>query len=148
VSDTAQTRPAVRFNWVGLAVTDLERSRRFYEELLGFTFQRDLQPPDEGTSKICRVPEPCNLTAVYLSLDGFVLELLYWDRPGNPPAAEHPMNQPGFTHLSLTVDDMAAVVARAPEYGATVLPETDVGAAICLLDPDGQVIELLQARRK
>lgn len=147
MSDTTEkNKPAVRFNWVGLAVTDLERSRRFYEGLLGFSFKRDLKPPDEGTSKICRVPEPCNLTAVYLVLDGFTLELLHWDREGNPPSAPHPMNQPGFTHLSLTVDDLPAVVAKAPDYGGTVLEETNVGAAICLLDPDGQVVELLAAR--
>ena len=107
----------VRFNWVGLAVTDLARSRRFYEGLLGFTYQRDLAPPDEGTSTICRVPSPTNLTAVYLVLDGFVLELLHWDREGNPPAAEHPMNQPGLTHLSVTVGDLRGIVAKVAEYG-------------------------------
>jgi catechol 2,3-dioxygenase-like lactoylglutathione lyase family enzyme len=142
VSDAAK----VRFNWIGLAVTDLARSRRFYEELLGFTYQRQLVPTDEGTSKICRVPSPTNLTAVYLVLDGFCLELLYWDRPGNPAAAEHPMNQPGLTHISIAVDDIGAVVAKVPEYGGTVLDETDVGPAICILDPDGQVVELLAAR--
>ena len=138
--------PKVRFNWVGLAVTDLARSRRFYEELLGFTYQRELAPPDEGTAKICRVPSPTNLTAVYLVLDGFTLELLHWDRAGNPAAAEHPMNQPGLTHISITVDDVGGVVAKVPEFGGTVLDETDVGAAICILDPDGQVVELLAAR--
>ncbi len=138
--------PKVRFNWVGLAVTDLARSRRFYEGLLGFTYQRELAPPDEGTSTICRVPSPTNLTAVYLVLDGFVLELLHWDREGNPPAAEHPMNQPGLTHLSVTVGDLRGIVAKVAEYGGTVLDETDVGAAVCICDPDGQVVELLAGR--
>lgn len=136
---------AVRFNWVGLAVTDLARSRRFYEELLGFRYQRELVPPEEGTSKICRVESPANLTAVYLELGGFVLELLHFDRPGNPPGREHPMNEPGFTHLSVTVDDLPGVVARVREYEGTVLAETDMGVAICIRDPDGQVVELLAA---
>lgn len=138
----------VRFNWVGLAVTDLARSRRFYEELLGFEYQRELVPPDEPTARITRVQAPANLTAVYLSLDGFVLELLHFDREGNPPAREHAMNEPGFTHLSVTVDDLPGVLARVPDYGGAVLTETDMGQAICILDPDGQVIELLAARTK
>jgi lactoylglutathione lyase len=135
----------VRFNWIGLAVSDLGRSRRFYEGLLGFEYQRELVPPEEGAARICRVESPANLTAVYLTLDGFVLELLHFDREGNPPAREHPMNQPGFTHLSVTVDDLRDVVARVPEYGGTVLSDTDMSVAICVRDPDGQVVELLAA---
>jgi catechol 2,3-dioxygenase-like lactoylglutathione lyase family enzyme len=131
------------FNWVGLAVADLARSRRFYEDLLGFTYQRELTPPEKPTAKLCQVESPANLTAVYLQLDGFVLELLHFDRDGNPPSRHHPMNEPGFTHLSVNVADLESVVARVPEYGGTVLTETDVGAAVCIRDPDGQLIELL-----
>ncbi len=131
------------FNWIGLAVTDLARSRRFYEELLGFEYQRQLVPPDAPTARICQVEPPANLTAVYLRLDGFVLELLRFDRPGNPPARHRPMNEPGLTHLSVAVEDLAGVVARTPEYGGTVLGDTDMGQAICIRDPDGQVVELI-----
>lgn len=135
----------VAFNWVGLAVTDLDRSRRFYEELLGFCYERRLVPPEEGSAKICQVASPANLTAVYLKLDGFVLELLHFDREGNPPARRRPMNEPGLTHLSVTVDDVASVVERTPGLGGSVITDTDLGAAICIRDPDGQVIELLAA---
>lgn len=133
-----------RFNWVGLAVEDLDRSRRFYEGLLGFEYQRQLVPPDEPTARLCQVGPPANLTAVYLQLDGFVLELLRFDRQ-NPPGRDRPMNEPGLTHLSVTVDDLAGVVARTPEYGGTVVTGTDMGAAICVRDPDGQLVELLAA---
>jgi lactoylglutathione lyase len=133
----------VAFNWIGLAVTDLARSRRFYEELLGFTYERELAPPDKGTSQLCQVDSPTNLTAVYLKLDGFVLELLHFDREGNPPPRVRPMNEPGLTHLSVNVEELPAVVARVPGYGGTVLTDTDLGAAIFIRDPDGQLIELL-----
>lgn len=133
-----------RFNWVGIAVEDLDRSRRFYEGLLGFEYQRELVPPDEPTARLCQVGPPANLTAVYLQLDGFVLELLRFDRD-NPPARSRPMNEPGLTHLSVTVDDLPGVVARTPEYGGTVVTGTDMGAAICVRDPDGALVELLAA---
>jgi catechol 2,3-dioxygenase-like lactoylglutathione lyase family enzyme len=132
---------------VGLAVTDLALSRRFYEELLGFEYQRELVPPDEGAAKLCQVEPPANLTAVYLTLDGFVLELLRFEREGNPPARHHPMNEPGLTHLSVTVEDLAGVVDRTPAYGGTVLADTAMGPAICIRDPDGQAIELLAASK-
>jgi len=131
------------FNWIGLAVTDLARSRRFYEELLGFTYERQLSPPDQGTSQLCRVEPPANLTAVYLRLDGFVLELLHFDREGNPEGRHHAMNEPGLTHLSVTVDDLSDVVARVIDFGGAVLDDTNLGIAVCIRDPDGQLIELL-----
>jgi lactoylglutathione lyase len=53
------------------------------------------------------------------------------------------MNEPGLTHLSVNVTDLRGVVARVPEFGGTVLTDTDVGMAIMIRDPDGQLIELL-----
>jgi predicted enzyme related to lactoylglutathione lyase len=131
------------FNHVGLCVSDLPRARRFYEELLGFTFGWEFEPGDEGTSSLLRIAEPVNLTAVYLVREGFVLELLHYDRDGNPPARERTMNEPGLTHISLSVDDIHDVASRVAEYGGSVLAETDIGAAIMIRDPEGQLIELL-----
>ncbi len=130
------------FNHVGHCVRDLARSRRFYEELLGFEFLRELQPPDEMTARLLGLEAPVDLTASYLQRDGFTLELLHFGRTA--PASERVMNEPGLTHISLSVDDIEAVCARVPAYGGTVLDETSLGgAAIMIRDPDGQLIELL-----
>ena len=58
------------FNHVGHCVTDIARSRRFYEELLGFTFTRDLEVPDAPAAQLLRVEPPVGMTAVYLERDG------------------------------------------------------------------------------
>ena len=131
------------FNHVGHCVTDLARSRRFYEELLGFTVQREIHPPDDPSAQLLRVQPPLGMTALYLQRDGLVLELLHYDRPANPPRRERFMNEPGLTHLSLSVDDVAGVVARIPEFGGEVLADTDIGFGMFVKDPDGQLIELL-----
>ena len=132
------------FNHVGHCVTDLAVSRRFYEELLGFTHQRDLPVPDGPASKLLQVPAPVGMTAVYLERDGFVLELLHFDREGNEPRRERSFTEPGLTHLSFSVDDLEAACAKVASLGGEVLTDTDMGgAAIMLRDPDGQLIELL-----
>ena len=95
------------FNHVGHCVTDLERSRRFYEEVLGFTHKYDLPVPDAPASQLLRVPAPVGMTAVYLELDGFTLELLRFDREGNDPQRERSFTEPGLTHLSFTVADIS-----------------------------------------
>ena len=132
------------FNHIGHCVSDIARSRRFYEELLGFTFQRDLQVPDAPASQLLRVPVPVGMTAAYLERDGFVLELLHFDRSGNAPERDRSFTEPGLTHLSFSVDDVAATCARVADLGGEVLVDTDLGGmAVMIRDPDGQLIELL-----
>ena len=132
------------FNHLGHCVTDLDRARRFYEQVLGFTHQRDLPVPDAPASQLLRVPEPVGMTAVYLELDGFVLELLYFDRAGNDPRRERDFTEPGFTHLSFSVSDLEATCALVREHGGEVLDDTNVGGlAVMVRDPDGQLLELL-----
>jgi lactoylglutathione lyase len=132
----------VAFNHLGHCVSDLARSRRFYEEVLGFEFQREIQPPDDPSSQLLRVPKPVGMTAVYLRRDGLVLELLHF-AGGTKPARERVMNEPGLTHISVSVDDVDAVSARVPEYGGEVLADTNIGHGIFIRDPDGQLLELL-----
>jgi lactoylglutathione lyase len=132
----------VAFNHVGQCVTDLARSRRFYEELLGFTVERELHPPDDPSSKLLRLPKPLGMTALYLRRDGLVLELLHF-AAGTQPARERVMNEPGLTHISLSVDDVDGVCARVADYGGVVLPDTNIGFGVFIRDPDGQLIELL-----
>lgn len=140
--DPAPATPVV--NHVGLCVTDLDRSRRFYEAVLGFTHRNDLDVPDAMTSSLLRVPEPVGLRAVYLTLGPFTLELLGFDRQGNDPRRERGFTEPGLTHLSFGVDDVTATCALVLEHGGEVLTDTDLnGLAITVKDPDGQLLELL-----
>jgi lactoylglutathione lyase len=132
----------VAFNHLGHCVSDLARSRRFYEELLGFEVERELRPPDDPSSTLLRLPRPLGMTALYLRRDGLVLELLHFER-GTEPARERVMNEPGLTHVSVSVDDVDTVCARVAEFGGEVLADTNIGAAIFIRDPDGQLLELL-----
>jgi lactoylglutathione lyase len=132
----------VAFNHLGHCVTDLARSRRFYEELLGFAVERELHPPDDPSSTLLRLPKPLGMTALYLRRDGLVLELLHFAGE-TEPARERVMNEPGLTHISLSVDDVEGVCARVAGYGGEVLTDTDIGFGVFIRDPDGQLIELL-----
>ncbi len=132
----------VVFNHVGQCVSDLARSRRFYEELLGFELEREIHPPDGASSTLLRLPTPLGMTALYLRRDGLVLELLHFES-GTVAARERVMNEPGLTHVSVSVDDVDAVCARVPQYGGEVLADTNIGSGIFVRDPDGQLLELL-----
>jgi catechol 2,3-dioxygenase-like lactoylglutathione lyase family enzyme len=132
------------YNHTGQVVTDLERSKRFYQEVLGFQFWYEVTPPDDATTKLTCLPSPLGMTASYLTLDGFVLELMQFAAPG-ATARFRPrtMNEPGLTHLSIAVDDVRATAAKAVEYGGEIIEESDIGVALFIRDPDGQLLELL-----
>jgi catechol 2,3-dioxygenase-like lactoylglutathione lyase family enzyme len=135
------------FNHVGLCVSDRDRSRRFYEEVLGFVHQYDLEVPDVPASQLLRVPAPVGMTAVYLALDGFILELLEFSREGNQPQRERDFTEPGLTHLSFSVASLEDTCALVRQHGGEVLEDTNVGGrAVMIRDPDGQLLELLPAQ--
>jgi lactoylglutathione lyase len=128
---------------IGLCVTDLDRSRRFYEEVFGFRQAFEFRTEGPETPRLLRLEAPLVLHAVYLAVDGLLLELLHFDRQA--PARETPrvMNEAGLTHLSLFVDDVDAVVAAVPRFGGRVRDDTNVGVAVFVEDPDGQAIEVI-----
>jgi lactoylglutathione lyase len=132
------------FNHTGLVVTDLERSQVFYQEVFGFQFWYEIKPPDEATAKLICLTPPLGVTACYLTLGEFVLELMHYSAPGATAAfRSRTMNEPGLTHLSISVDDVRATAQRATEYGGSIVEESDVGEALFVRDPDGQLLELL-----
>lgn len=131
------------FNHVGLYVTDRASSRRFYEELLGFKFWWELDPPEEPTAKLLQLDQPVRLHATYLVHNGLVLELLDYsgDRPRQ--AADRLLDQLGLTHISLSVSDLATILRKVPDFGGSVVAETVAADSAMIRDPDGQLLELV-----
>jgi catechol 2,3-dioxygenase-like lactoylglutathione lyase family enzyme len=132
-------------NHIGLCVHDIDRSRRFYQELLGFEYEREIAPPDEFTGRLLQLDPPLGLRAVYLRKDGLVLELLaYAGR--QRPRRERPMDEPGLTHISIGAEHHGSLLDRVEALGGTVVEESDIGVAVFIRDPDGQLIELLETK--
>ena len=131
------------FNHIGLCVADRGRSRRFYEELLGFEFWWELEPPDDGTDRLLRLDKPVGLHATYLVRDGLVLELLDYSRREVRTGSGRVMDEVGLTHLSFSVPDLAVVLATVDRFGGSVIEDTVSEPSAMIRDPDGQLIELL-----
>src|SRR4051812_1304738 len=132
------------YNHTGQVVADLERAKRFYIDVLGFQEWYDMVLPDEASAKLLGLEPPLGSSAAYLVLDGFVLELMHFAADGaQAPYRPRVMNEPGLTHLSVSVDDVHATAQRVVEYGGEIVEGTDVGVAVFVRDPDGQLLELL-----
>jgi glyoxylase I family protein len=141
----------LRMTHVGVCVADLERSTRFYRDGLGFAYRSELRIAGDPTETLLGLRE-VDLHAVYLERDGTRIELLHYVSPGaTGDTVPRPMNRRGLTHLSLRVDNMPETLAALRPLGATVLDARSIdlpdfgAAAVFVTDPDGTLIELVQA---
>ena len=145
----------ISISHIGMCVSDLERSRRFYCEGLGFEPGACFDVGDEFGPTL-EVPGEVAVTSQFIARDGCSIELLHYAAPGvhGRPAATR--NQLGFTHLCVRVDDVEAVAARLVECGGTVLEPTRYSMPmgdgrsndfVFIADPDGVRVELMQLAR-
>ncbi|HEY8517776.1 MAG TPA: VOC family protein [Candidatus Binatia bacterium] len=145
--------PIASVSHVGVCVSDLERSLRFYCDVLGF--ERSSTMPDvhvagEPTDTLLRL-SGVDLHAVYVERDGLRLELLHYASPRSPQAPpKRAMNDLGFTHLSVRVADVTAALATLEQMGVEIDRESVIQfggltVAAFVRDPDGLPIELVLA---
>jgi len=118
-----------RIGHVHLKVSDLERSLKFYRDLLGF-----------------------ELTTMYGSQAAFIsaggyhhhIGLNTWHSKGMPPAS---VNHPGLYHTAIlypTRKDLAVILDRLlkADYPLSGASDHGVSEALYLNDPDGNGVEL------
>ena len=140
------------FSHIGICVSDLDRSTRFYRDVLGFAelFTVDF---DDGLPPTMERPNA--FTSRMLARDDLRIELLRWhDDDTEGDGERRPMNRLGMTHLCFRVDDAAELFDIAERcHGAAwrdtmmTLPVAEVFAepmvAAYITDPDGTRIECI-----
>ncbi len=135
---------------IGICVSDLEGSLRFYTDGLGFE-EVAAHEVGEEFAALMEV-EGVRVRSRMVRRDGVTLELLAFDAPGTTgDPGRRPMNRLGLTHLSLSVDDLDAVAATIGAFGGRVVASTrttlDLGGTrldfVYCTDPDGVRIELM-----
>jgi len=125
----------IGINHVGLRVSDLSTSRKFYERL-GFEFL--IGPVGPEPVAIMEHPSGVNINFILNASEKTKLNLLM----------DIPEKHSGYTHVALEVTDLDAVqqYLESINYRITEGPiVTPAGASfIFIRDPDGNVIEFHQ----
>ena len=138
------------FSHLGICVSDLERSQRFYCDALGFekAESHDIGPEFARLMDLDDVA----VTSQFIRRGSTAIELLAFRQPAPlGPAGRRPVHQLGLTHLSFRVRDLAAVAARIVELGGSVVESSrtviDLGGTplefVYCTDPDGVRVELM-----
>ena len=146
-------RRLIGFHHIGLTVSDLEASIRFYRDLLGMTVIRRREASDDY------VGHQTGYHGLHLSTaslrpaqdSGQSLEIVQY-RSHAGPKADPATNRPGNSHLCIEVLDLQGMYEQLRSHGVRFRSEPVLitsgpnqgGLVIYLYDPDDYVIELFQ----
>ena len=140
----------MKFNHVGISVTDLDRSIAFYREMFGMEPLGDPFPfSGPQVSEIMDIPEVEGRMCM-IAGGNLWLELFEFSQPvGKAKDPVYPVSDRGISHFGLTVDDVQATYDKLQAAGVPIhgrLQTFNGGsmrAAYCR-DPDGNVFEIMQ----
>ncbi len=131
---------------IGLSVTDLDRSVRFWVDALGL--EEVVNQGFEGAvyETVLNLPGARG-RVVLLAKPGLELELFEFAHPTpRAPRADQRVSDLGITHFCVEVDDIEQEYERLAALGVEFhCPPVDFGGlakATYALDPDGNVFEL------
>jgi catechol 2,3-dioxygenase-like lactoylglutathione lyase family enzyme len=136
---------------IGLVVTDIERSKAFYEKHFGFAVKVEALETGECLDNCLSINAVRVKTTKMIDPCDNVLELLQFISHPMPQEENlrYPLNKIGCTHFALTVPDLSLLYSNLLTEGIlfTCAPQTSsdgrVKLAFCR-DPDGTFIELVE----
>jgi catechol 2,3-dioxygenase-like lactoylglutathione lyase family enzyme len=144
---------------VAIGVRDMEKSLRFYRDLLGLKVRYDQKQPIGGLKSLYAHPEKGQRRAVHLDYGsgpnrGF---LVLTEMPGGTPGNAIKLDEVGISHFSWWVNDLRDIVERLKQAGVRILVppyEIDAGGygeqsdrkylTTLFEDPDGIIVQLDQ----
>lgn len=142
----SQTVPTYSVSHIGMCVSDLERSLRFYCDGLGFE-RGDGVDIDSRFADALEVPGAVEVRSQFVRTPGLSIELLGYSTPGVHGSPSTARNQLGITHLSFVVPDVETASETLVRCGGTLLEGTRTKALgvdlVFVADPDGVRVELM-----
>jgi catechol 2,3-dioxygenase-like lactoylglutathione lyase family enzyme len=140
---------------IGVTVSDLERSKAFFRDVLSFTFEREFESSGREVELLTGVFGARTKTA-RMRLGQEAIELTEFLAPrGRPYPADTRGNDQWFQHIAIITSDMDTAYRRLRELGVAHastgpqrLPDWNPNAggisAFYFRDPDGHFLEILQ----
>ena len=130
-------------------VSDIERSRRFYTDVLGFDVVGEFDFDDAATATVMGVPG-CRFKGVFMQRDGMRIELIgFTEPPPDRTRRARRANEIGHSHLSFYVTSLDETLAELRAKGVEICDDLRAvlpsGIECCVVrDPDGFPIEVVQ----
>jgi catechol 2,3-dioxygenase-like lactoylglutathione lyase family enzyme len=130
-------------------VSDIERSRRFYVDVLGFEVVLEVDFDDAATAQVMGLPR-AEFKGIFMQRDGMRIEIIaFTDPPPDRAVRTRMSNEIGHSHLSFYVTSLDASLDELRAQGVEIDDASRAilagGVECCVVrDPDGFPIELVQ----
>lgn len=143
-----------RIHHAGVTVASIERSLRFYRDLLGLRAVGDTRLTDPRIAALLGT-DSIDLRLVNLDTgDGRIIELLEYAHPRGR-TVDYTSRDSGTGHVAIEVDDLDRVRAGIEAAGGSVISREVVTAGdsegifaharlLYVRDPDGMILELVE----
>ena len=97
----------INFRHVGLVVTDLEKAKTFWCDLLGFKLIKEMDEFGPHIDEMMGLVNVRVTTAKLRAPDNSMLELLFFESHPDKPIWEGTPFSTGLTHISMTVSNLS-----------------------------------------
>jgi len=133
----------------GIVVSDMERSLKFYRDLLGFEVKKDMVESGDYINNFSDLKDVVVRTVKMSLENGDMVELLYYSSHPKEPDMTRRITQIGCSHIALTVNNLDETYERLkendvkfnspPQYS----PDGFAKVTFCK-DPDGSLVEIVE----
>lgn len=140
---------------VGIVTSNLNRSIKFYRDILGFKIIKKMDETGSNLSKVMGLKNVKVTTVKMKPQQGdSMVELLYWNNPKSKKKINcSKLNYFGLTHYAMTVKNIDKLYNALKKKGVKFINEPlisedkNVKLAFCK-SPDGVFIEMVQMLKK
>jgi catechol 2,3-dioxygenase-like lactoylglutathione lyase family enzyme len=134
---------------VGIVVNDLDKTRDFWINTLGFKLHIEAKEESPYIDDLLSIKEP-NLTTVKLiDSKGFIIELLDFESYQVDQSWSGDLKTTGLTHIALTVDNLDELVDKLKNQNYQTLSEIKISPnkkvkVVFVKGPEAIMLELVQ----
>ena len=137
----------------GLVVADLDRALHFWCDVLGFKVVKQMDESGPYIDAMMGLRDVRVTTAKLAAPDGNLIELLRFHSHPDQPRWNGTPHTTGFTHIALTVDNLAQLVLKLTQAGVSfpAPPQHSPDGTVKVIyaqGPEGVLLELVEVIAK
>jgi lactoylglutathione lyase len=134
---------------VGIVVSDLDRSRDFWINTLGFKLHIESEEESPYIDELLAINDPALTTVKLIDSKGFIIELLKFENYKVEDSWSGNLKTTGLTHIALTVANLDELVKVLESQNYQKLSQVKVSPnkkvkVVFVKGPEGIMLELVE----
>ena len=134
---------------MGIVVNDLEKTRDFWINTLGFKLHIEAKEQSPYIDELLTIKDPALTTVKLIDSKGFIIELLKFENYQVEKSWSGDLKTTGLTHIALTVDNLDELVDNLKKLNYVPLSEIKISPnkkvkVVFVKGPEAIMLELVQ----